>query len=104
MSKVPMNQALEHLDQYDQEIWYDYMGEREDHWDSVHAGEMSWQWYMERDIRVREGWTYLTIHPDHKDVTVANWLKAQGAEFKYERNHFLIQDSKYATIVAMRWC
>jgi hypothetical protein len=103
MSKVPRNQAYEHLEQYEEEMWNDIDWPNSIFWDDE-SGEMSWQWYMERDIRVREGWTYLTIHPDHKDITVANWLKAQGAEFKYERNHFLIQDSKYATIVAMRWC
>jgi hypothetical protein len=83
--------------------WYDEY--KEDYWDGVAAGEMSWQWYMEVSIRYREGWRHVIINDSHKNITVKNWLEENysGCEYKNERNHFLFKDHKVATMVALKW-
>jgi hypothetical protein len=58
---------------------------------------------MEKDRLLSRGWTHTIINPDHKNFTVALWLKQQGAKFEYCNNEFLIQDSRYATMVAIKW-
>ena len=109
MSKVPVHQVLQ--EQIDSDIWsaddviWWHNEYSEDYWDGVHSGEMSWQWYMERDIRLREGWKYVVIDPNHKNVTVINWIKENYPDCKYknEDNHFLIEQAEVATMVALKW-
>lgn len=72
-------------------------------WWETNSDHQHWSWYMERHNRLEEGWTLIIINPDHKNITVAHWLKQQGVEFEYCNNEFLIQDSRYATLVAIKW-
>lgn len=68
--------------------------------------ELSWMWYLEADeLQVNEGWKYVVHHPMHKNATVGHWIEETfpGAEFKYERNHFLIKDAEVATMVTLKF-
>lgn len=106
MAKIPATKIIDEalFEEYiTDEEWWDYVNELANN-DWSDFDEHPWAWYMERDIRTRDGWYELTIRPDHKNLTVAHWLTENGAEFKYDKNSFLIKDSKHATIVAMRWC
>lgn len=107
--KIPkhnVDDELEHADIWtdDETAWW-YDEYREDYWDGVASGEMSWQWYMEVSIRYRDGWCCVVINPDHKNVTVKNWLEENypACKYKNERNHFLIEKQDVATMVALKW-
>lgn len=109
MTKMDRLQALNERfegDIWDEENlaeWYIYNGS--DEWDSVLAGNMSWQWYMEANIRKPEGWTQVVIDPKWKGATVANWLKTHhpDCDFKCEKDHFLIKDPNVATWMTLKW-
>ena len=104
MSKIPKNIALAKLAEED--IWSD---EWEDYVHSIHQNdwtdwdEQPWNWYMERDIRTREGWHHVTINPNHKNVTVIYYLKSVDAKFKCSRNEFLIEDHQHAMMVTLKY-
>jgi len=109
MTKIPKNQITQVI--IDEDIWHEdneaewYIFNRNPNWDDVVGENMSWQWYMERDIRVREGWAYVVIHPNHKVETAMNWLKEHYPDcaVKTEWQHMLISDSEAATMVALQW-
>lgn len=112
MTKLHKEQIDSALD--DDFIWDDYMcdwyyeyheKDEEILWNSVHNGEMSWQWYMEASIRKSEGWHYVVTSHDHKPITVINWLRENypDCEFRHERNHFLFKDQGVATMVTLKW-
>jgi hypothetical protein len=102
--KLPKNIALDQL--HEEDIWSD---EWEDYIHNMHQrdwadyDEHPWAWYMERDIRLHEGWHHVTVSPDHKDVTVIYYLKSQKAKFKHSKNEFLIQDEQCAIMVALKF-
>lgn len=81
----------------DEEIWWDQ--------DAYNNRDLSWQWYMERSIRLNEGWFYVVIDKQHKEETVKNWIDENYPDtlYKYERGHFLIQDQGVATMVTLKW-
>jgi len=86
------------------EDWWEYITaieEAEQDWSTYDT--YPWTWYMEIDIRKREGWSLMTINPIYKNITVANWLTSIGAVFKYQEDQFLIQDTKDATIAILKW-
>ena len=105
--KIPVDQVIQ--EQIDSDIWsVDEMSwwldeYREDHWDGVHSGEMSWQWYMKLDQH--QDWHLVKISPAHKNITVATWLKNEypGIGFEYEQDDFIIEDSKVAMMVALKF-
>ena len=109
MSKVPVHQVIQ--ERIDNDIWTDdemswWSDEyREDYWGGVHSGEMSWQWYMAISTLRSKGWKYVVINPNHKNVTVINWIKENypDCEYKNEDNHFLIEQAEVATMVALKW-
>jgi hypothetical protein len=109
MKKIPLSKILtpkirdrlaEENDWPDE--WWDYVNELE-YEENSNTHEHPWSWYMEQDIRTREGWTLVNINPIHKNITVAHWLKENNVEFKYDRTAFLIKDSKYATMVILKY-
>lgn len=65
--------------------------------------DRSWHWYVRVDRYKLQGWSHITINSDHKNLTVANWLTANNAEFYYEGQEFLIKESDVAIITALRW-
>ncbi len=83
-------------DEWESSYWQDY-------WDGVHNGEMSWQWYMK--VIQHKDWRHIIINKDHKNITVANWIKEEypGVGFEYEHEHFLIEQQEVAVIVALKW-
>jgi hypothetical protein len=88
-------------DVYDYE-WEDYIWAMEQNsW--VDWDEHPWEWYMEKSVRLGEGWHLVTISPNHKDVTVIYYLKSQNAKFKHSKNEFLIKDEKDAIMVALKY-
>jgi hypothetical protein len=105
MAKIPSTKIIE--DALSEEFVDDY-----EYWDYVNSlegndwtnwDEHPWQWYMERDQRLSEGWHYVKINPAHKDVTVIYYLKSLDAKFKHSRNDFLIKDEKDAIMVALKY-
>lgn len=85
---------------YDPEVWeFGYVG----HSDWTDWDQHPWEWYVERDARLSEGWHLVTINASHKDVTVIYYLKSLEAKFKYSGNEFLIKDGKDATMVALKY-
>lgn len=86
-------------------VWDDI----DEEWDLYHDYEdnrdLSWMWYLEADELQVEGWKYVVHHPNHKNVTVGHWIEEAfpGAEFKYERNHFLIKDAEVATMMTLKF-
>ena len=104
MSKVPKNQTLAQLHEEDiwSEEWEDYIFHMHQH-DWTDYDSQPWNWYMERDIRTREGWQLVTINPQHKDVTVIYWLKSQNAKFKHSKHEFLIEDPQIAMMAALKF-
>lgn len=88
----------------DDETWWldEY---RENYWDGVLSGEMSWQWYMEVSLRRREGWTYVIINKNYKNIAVENWIKenSPNCKYKYESQHFLIEQQEVAMMVTLQW-
>lgn len=105
MAKIPATKIIE--DALQEEFvndyeWWDYANslERTD-WSTF--DEHPWQWYMEKNLHLSEGWYLVTINPMHKDVTVIYWLKSQKAKFKYSKREFLIEDSQIAMMVALKW-
>jgi hypothetical protein len=83
-------------------VWEDYISTMSQG-DWTDWTEHPWEWYMERDIRIREGWHLVTVSPMHKDVTVIYYLKSQKAKFKHSKNEFLIQDEQCAIMVALKY-
>ena len=105
MAKIPATKIIE--DALQEEFvndyeWWDYANSLEQS-DWTDYDEHPWQWYMERNVRLSEGWHYVKISPAHKDVTVIYWLKSQKAKFKYSKREFLIEDSQIAMMVALKW-
>lgn len=84
---------------------YEYREEYWNHYDTDMEYGLSWQWYMERDIRLQEGWSQVVVNKQHKYQTVKNWLNENypGCKFKNERNHFLIQDQSVAIMATLKW-
>ena len=104
MSKVNpkiLEDQLREEGMYDS-VWGDYISTMAQG-DWTDWTEHPWEWYMERDIRTREGWHLVTVSPNHKDVTVIYYLKSQNAKFKHSRNEFLIKDEKDAIMVALKF-
>ena len=101
MSKVPLRtidpfeeeQAAEDYQEWHRNNRHDWSN-----WD-----EHPWEWYMEKSIRITEGWIHIATNPKHKDVTVIHWLKSQDALFKYSKNEFLIKDEMCATMLALKF-
>lgn len=92
----------------DEDIWSDdetwWLDEyRENYWDGVLGGEMSWQWYM--GVKQLPDWVHVQIHPDHKVDTVIRWLHKNYpmCGYKVEKNSMIIQDPQAATMVALKW-
>lgn len=105
MAKIPATKIIE--DALQEEFvndyeWWDYANSLEQS-DWTDWDEHPWQWYMEKNLRLIEGWYLVTINPMHKDVTVIYWLKSQKAKFKYSKREFLIEDSQIAMMVALKW-
>ena len=102
--KIPKNIALDQLNEEDiwSDEWEDYVYHNQQN-DWTDYDEQPWAWYMERDIRTREGWHLVKISPDHKDVTVIYYLKSVGAKFKHSRNEFLIEDHQHAMMVTLKY-
>lgn len=102
--KIPKEQALGQL--YEENIWSE---EWEDYIHNVHQNDWSdwdehpWAWYMEKSVRLGDGWHLVTINPNHKDVTVIYWLKSQNAKFKHSKHEFLIEDAQIAMMAALKW-
>lgn len=107
MSKILKRQVQEQI--MDEDIWHEDNlyedGYWENYWDEVTNGEMSWQWYMQVALAHQEGWKYVVVNPIHKAETVMHWINNNYPDctYKRERNHFLINDSEIATMVALRW-
>lgn len=104
MSKLPNNTALDQLHEEDiwSEDWEDYVFNMHQN-DWTDYDEQPWTWYMERDVRLKEGWHLITVGRQHKDVTVIYWLKSQKAKFKHSQHEFLIEDAQIALMAALRW-
>ncbi len=88
-------------DTYDYE-WEDYIWSIEQN-DWADYDEHPWAWYMERSVRLSDGWHLVTISPNHKDVTVIYYLKSLNAKFKHSKNEFLIKEEKDAIMVALKF-
>jgi hypothetical protein len=103
LSKVPAHQVIQ--EQIDSDIWQDEYEYREDYWDSVHSGEMSWWWWYAVSTLRSKGWKYVVINPNHKNVTVINWIKENypNCEYRNQDDHFLIEQAEVATMVALKW-
>lgn len=86
---------------YDVE-WEDYLFSLEQN-DWADYDEHPWAWYMEKSVRLGDGWYLVTISPNHKDVTVIYYLKSVDAKFKHSKNEFLIKDEKDAIMVALKY-
>ena len=105
MSKVPLHTVDEEPFDHEDDMWPDA------DWDDYLLGthdwsnwdEHPWEWYMEKNIRITEGWIHIATNPTHKDVTVIYWLKSQDALFKYSKNEFLIKDEICATMLALKF-
>lgn len=102
--KIPKNIALDQLNEEDiwSDEWEDYVYHNQQN-DWTDYDEQPWAWYMERDIRTREGWHLVKISPDHKDVTVIYYLKSVDAKFKHSRNEFLIENHQHAMMVTLKY-
>lgn len=102
--KIPKEQALAQLNEEDiwSEEWEDYVFSMHQN-DWTDYVEHPWTWYMEKSIRLGEGWHLVSVNPIHKDVTVIYWLKSQNAKFKHSKNEFLIFDSQLAMMAALKW-
>jgi hypothetical protein len=98
LSKIQGHQITQII--IDEDIWRDDETQwwtddyREDYWDQVHSGEMSWQWYMYVKQLGQIGWKEVVISKDHKVETVLNWLKANYpfCQVRTEYQHMLIED------------
>jgi hypothetical protein len=109
LSKIQGHQITQII--IDEDIWRDDETQwwtddyREDYWDQVHSGEMSWQWYMYVKQLGQIGWKEVVISKDHKVETVLNWLKANYpfCQVRTEYQHMLIEDPQVATMVALKW-
>lgn len=105
MAKLPAKKIIE--DALQEEFvndyeWWDYANSLEQSdWSTF--DEHPWQWYMECDVRLSEGWHYVKISSAHKDVTVIYYLKSLGAKFKHSKHEFLIKDEKDAMLVALKY-
>ena len=105
MTKLHRGIVIESIEQAD--IWVDeedWMTQRADeYWDMAYSGDMSWKWYMK--LKQNKEWTTVVVGPDHKNITVVNWLTQEypEAKFEYERNHFLIEEHDIAMMVALKW-
>ena len=94
-----IDQEISGLDDWE---WEEYIhGMHQSDW--TNWDEHPWAWYMERDVRLSEGWHHVKISPAHKDVTVIYYLKSLGAVFKHSGNEFLIKDEKDAIMVALKY-
>ena len=100
MPKLPINKL--DMDEAWPDDWWEYLAEVENS-DWSDYDQHPWQWYPTREALLKQGWTSVTINKKHKNVTVANWLGQMGAEFKYDWTEFLIKDSKYATLVILKY-
>lgn len=102
MTKISKRQVLNEL--YGEDIWTEDEW-RDEYWDEITNGDMSWQWYMQVALAHQEGWKYVVVNPIHKAETVMHWINNNypNCTYKRERNHFLINDSEVATVVALKW-
>lgn len=102
--KVEDQIAREDIWEDDLTAWWDD-DYREDIWDGVVRGEMSWQWYLTASYRREEGWKYVVISNDHKNITVCNWLVENYPDCEYENEgtHFMIDDEQAAMMVALKF-
>jgi len=104
MAKIHNTVALDKLSEENiwSEEWEDYVFNMHQN-DWTDYDDHPWSWYMEKSIRLGEGWHLVKISPDHKDVTVIYYLKSVDAKFKCSRNEFLIKDEKDAIMVALKF-
>lgn len=102
--KIPKNIALDQLHEEDiwSDEWEDYVYHNQQN-DWTDYDDQPWAWYMECNLRTREGWQLVTINPNHKDVTVIYWLKSQDTKFKYSKYQFLIEKAEVATMTTLKF-